>query len=137
MRYRIVLAGLLALGVAGCVTETRTVVAAEHERVAEAVGVHGDRRINRGDPGEGFDVPMDQIHPKRGFVLPFSSKDLDPIGIANLILRGRLGVDHPRKEILASHAPSPSKLIPFLLRPGSSIEFSLEKIVAEDFDNRI
>ena len=29
MRYRIALAGLLALGLAGCVTETRTVVAAD------------------------------------------------------------------------------------------------------------
>jgi hypothetical protein len=29
MRYHIVLAGLLALGLAGCVTETRTVVAAD------------------------------------------------------------------------------------------------------------
>ena len=29
MRYRLALAGLLALGLAGCVTETRTVVAAD------------------------------------------------------------------------------------------------------------
>jgi len=29
MRYRIALAGLVALGVAGCVTETRTVIAAD------------------------------------------------------------------------------------------------------------
>ncbi len=29
MRYRIALVGLLALGVAGCVTETRTVIAAD------------------------------------------------------------------------------------------------------------